>query len=66
MTFTFMESCYVKFYNLLRRVAAIDGKEKVTDIQSFYDIDDIDHKKNIVSMEKFRGKVLLVINVTGM
>lgn len=42
------------------------GKEHVTDYESFYDISDVDIKKNEISMSRYKGKVLvLVLNVAS-
>lgn len=43
----------------------IYGKEKVTLIQSFYQIGDKDMEKKEVPMSSFKGDVLLVVNVAS-
>ena len=53
----------MNIYNTFRR--AIDGKEKQTDKHGFYDIEDVDYRKQKVSLSKFNGDVLLVINVAN-
>jgi hypothetical protein len=40
-------------------------REENTMQDFFYSIQDIDLQKNVISMERFRGKVLLVINVAS-
>jgi glutathione peroxidase-family protein len=42
----------------------VDGKEcRVSNAASLYDIEDVDHRKQAVQMSKFKGKVLLIMNV---
>lgn len=52
-----------KSYPWISRIAF--GKEKVTKIQSFYDIIDTDIEGNQVNMAQYRGKVILVMNVAS-
>ncbi len=47
-----------------RRRRRVDGKEcRVSNAASIYDIEDVDHRKQAVQMSKFKGKVLLIMNV---
>jgi len=41
------------------------GKEKVTDVDNFYDVVDVDMDGNLCKMSKYRGKILLVTNVAS-
>lgn len=41
------------------------GKEKVTDTENFYDVVDVDMDGNLCKMSKYRGKILLVMNVAS-
>ncbi len=52
--------------NLLARINRIvSGTEKVTGIDNFYDITDTDIEGNQVNMAKYKGKVVLVMNVAS-
>jgi len=62
----------MRFFGLLvgkiqdSRTRLVYGKEHVTDYESFYDISDVDIKKNEISMSRYKGKVLvLVLNVAS-
>lgn len=54
---------YMKFMNALT-TRLIDGREdRVCTAASIYDIEDMNHRKQAVQMSKFKGKVLLIMNV---
>lgn len=53
----------MKFMNALT-TRLIDGREnRVCTAASIYDIEDMNHRKQAVQMSKFKGKVLLIMNV---
>ena len=59
-----VEEIVVWTHNRLRRL--VDGKEcRVSNATSLYDIEDVDHRKQVVQMSKFKGKVLLIMNVAA-
>ena len=60
----FLRELVTSSHNRLRRL--VDGKEcRVSNATSLYDIEDVDHRKQVVQMSKFKGKVLLIMNVAA-
>jgi hypothetical protein len=61
--FTKIEELFIRFHNSIRRL--VDGRDRITDTTDFYDIEDINYRKEVVTMSKFKGKVILVLNVAS-
>lgn len=41
------------------------GKEEVTEVENFYDVVDVDMDGNLCEMSKYKGQILLVMNVAS-
>ena len=56
---------FMNFHNALRARLTDGREERVCNATSLYDIEDMNHRKQAVQMSKFKGKVLLIMNVAS-